>query len=154
MPHHSLSLSLSLWCLSILTFPSSFFLMFSSITSSPLCLTLKMSGSWQAFSWNKQENEKGNLTCWALWQFLNETPHEGGFLFLVEAGFMNGAGAALKALHCTSSINNSLLFESLSAPWTLSLLQTDTTCILEHRVTTKYVGAAVKDLQGGRTKWP
>lgn len=58
-------------------------------------------------------------------------------------------GAALKALHCISFINNSLLFESLSAPWTFSLLQTDTTCILEHRVTSKYVGAAVTDLQGG-----
>lgn len=53
---HAASLSLSLCGFSLslpFLLPD---LMFSSLTSSPLFLTLKMSGSWQAFSWNKQEN--------------------------------------------------------------------------------------------------
>lgn len=55
---HAASLSLSL-ALCVVSLSLRFLLpdlMFASLTSSPLCITLKMSRSWQAFSWNKQEN--------------------------------------------------------------------------------------------------
>lgn len=149
LPPSSLSLSLaslSLYLSSVQTSPSRL--------SSPLCCTLQMSGSRQTFLLYKPEKTKReiNLMYWALWQVLNATPvvgEEG------REGWWWWGGVTLKEIHCTSSINNSILFESLCArmPFRpLSLLQTDTRCILDQRVTSKYVGVCRERLTGGRNK--
>lgn len=107
---HAASLSLSLWCLSIFTFPSSrpHVLLSHLISSLPHPQNVReLTGLFM----EQAGKLKGEFNVLSLWQFINETPHEGGFLFLVEAGFMNGAWG------CTESIALYLFHKQFPTIW-------------------------------------
>lgn len=98
-----------------------------------------------------------NVMYRALWQFLNVKPQLWMLFFWWRQVLGMEQRVALKELNRTFSIKNCVWFESLCdthAPWTLRLLQTDPICMLDQRVTSKYVWAPVRNLQGAEINSP
>lgn len=153
LQQYAASLSLSGFPISLLfLFPD---LAFSSLISA--LLSTCQGADRPFYGTSRKTKREINVMYWALWQFLNVTPQWSTLFFCWRQVLRTEQMVVLKELYHTSSIKNSVWFESLCnshAPWTLRLLQTDPICILDQRVTSKYVWAAVRNLQGPEINSP